>query len=255
MLYSRDHPLRCNHFPRAMHMSSTMAILSVPPKHASLGNPERATTFSNIICLGILGAQRPTSPSRGQPSRPFDRNQPEPASVFLTRLVHRWLPVGKRLLLYCAHFGHCPTCANRTLETTQHLFHCPCRQAWRAEFNHGLRTSLRIFHTSTDLTNEILTNCDDWLHSRPPSISSPQNNIGWEQFLYGFIPVEWVNQQSLYLSTLIQAPDRYTGDSWAAQLVDYLWTFMQALWKQRCDDLHARTAHQPGSRPKKYRNK
>ena len=116
--------------------------------------------------------------------------------VFLTKFLHKILPVGKRLVQYDKdrYSGSCPSC-DIDVEDQDHLFKCSHgnRTKWRQE----LKTEIHNFSNRTDMSEGVkdvlLTGLFSWIEeSKFPShqfhgglrdLADSQARIGWDQIL------------------------------------------------------------------------
>ena len=66
-------------------------------------------------------------------------------------------------------------------------------------------------------------------------IFSAQAEIGWKNFLFGFVALEWQqSQQEYYLSI----SSRRTGKRWVSALIRKLWDIAWDIWDHRNSQIH-----------------
>jgi hypothetical protein len=136
---------------------------------------------------------------------------------FVTKLSCEWLPTNHRLHLIEGIPPDCALCGQD--ETVDHLFCCPCRIAFHAQFVTQLQAKLQELRTPPDITQLILDNISKNIHTPDhiPPDPHPQTNIGWLMFRRGFIskhfssntPRHWTNQMASFL--LSNAHDLWTA--------------------------------------------
>ena len=115
--------------------------------------------------------------------------------VFIVRLSHRWLAVGKKQAQMGAENDKCVLCS--LTEDTDHLFQCPQRNKWRTEFLTALKAELTILDTAAETRNTIVNSVGQWMNMQPVN-ESPQDVLGWGAFINGYISTHWVEQQDSF---------------------------------------------------------
>jgi hypothetical protein len=156
--------------------------------------------------------------------------------VFVVKLSHNWLPVGKKQHQIGAENDQCVLCT--MAEDTDHLFQCPQRKEWRIGFIKALDTQLKTLDTAADTRKSIINGLEEWMNKRP-SIESPQDTIGWDAFIKGYIHQHWVEQQDIfYTNKGRKDARRHNGNYWATHLINFLWQQDRKLWKGRNEEVH-----------------
>lgn len=167
-------------------------------------------------------------------------NLSAPLKRFVVRLSHEQLPTNH--FLHNQHPDHpelCPFC-QRFNETTPHVLRCPHPQIRNRQ--QELLDSLNAIHkkfkcpatVSTSLTQGIT----QWLTSEDhpgPAIPHVQSQIGWDQIFYGRVSHHWV-KEFIRLRPNVQLS---YGQRWMSRIIRTLWDHSYALWRQRCDFVHA----------------
>lgn len=65
-----------------------------------------------------------------------------------------------------------------------------------------------------------------------------QADIGWENFIKGYIIRDWGIKQEKYYRKNNEEGIRYTKYNWSRQLITGLQTFTMTIWKQRNEAIH-----------------
>jgi hypothetical protein len=174
--------------------------------------------------------------------------------VFLIKLCHRHLAIGKKLHRRDSKYpATCPGCNNNTIENHDHFIGCPApsRIKWRTELLSATRQQLDRTKTDSNFTEAIVNALDRAMAGRPISVGGPfqaalraQERIGWRSLLQGYWAKEW---QKCFQHTYAP-PDEESADArqkrlttmsrWQTSLIKVLWTQMIALWKLRNDERH-----------------
>ena len=134
-------------------------------------------------------------------------------------------------------------------EDNNHVFQCPKRGTWRAEFIDKLRRHLNGHRTAADIQTAIVRNMTAWLNmAAEPAMNSCQNRIGWGGFFRGFIAVEFSEGQE-HLYRYQELPSKkFSGALWAQRLIEFMWQESQMLWKERCKEVHEEAGHRQSAR-------
>ncbi len=96
-------------------------------------------------------------------------------------------------------------------------------------------------NTLPDIQATIIQSLNNWLLHLPPlCTTSPfldiQNNIGWDHFVEGFLPVQWLDAQQQHYLSLNRLE---SGKRWATELILKLWNVAWDLWEHRNNITHA----------------
>ena len=59
-----------------------------------------------------------------------------------------------------------------------------------------------------------------------------QTDIGWRNFIDGFLSTQWANTQQQYLDWI---QSRSTGSRWVSKLMKHLWGLSWKMWRHRQD--------------------
>ena len=159
---------------------------------------------------------------------------------FLCKLIHRHLPLGKRLASWSSdHPSCCPSCGYPT-EDHDHFLTCPARLPWVEERLTKLDEQLTRAHTYPGLQIILMRQLRHILLGQPlpfpPSdpreteLYDEQSAIGWHQILYGRFSNKWSNIQSRH-------KPRYSA-GWQSTTICAIWTLLQELWFLRNNHLH-----------------
>ena len=111
--------------------------------------------------------------------------------AFVTKLIVRWLPVGARMHRQREWTSNeCHLCG--LPETVEHLYQCPQRETWQAEFVKALDNLLCQECTDPCLRADIIQGTTEWLNEEEPTTDLA---IGWDAFLRGYVVItHWKTQ-------------------------------------------------------------
>ena len=136
------------------------------------------------------------------------KNYPVNGTRFVTKMCCQWLATGHNLKKQSAADGFCIHC--KVDETQSHIFRCPARSKWRARFITNLGRHLKKTRTNPTVRDGLMEGIDSWLTQRKNVHPLKyQEDIGWEQFLYGFLDAEWRHKQAEYKPTNLGKDERY----------------------------------------------
>ena len=168
--------------------------------------------------------------------------------VFILKLSHRWLPTGTKMLTWKKQsHDECKLC--KTSEIYDHLFLCPQRGIWRAEFLDKLRKHLDGFRTAADIRTTIMKNVKGWLNGdTKPMEHSVQDGIGWRGFIRGYISVEFSEMQERFYRDQHLCVRDFSGVLWSQRLIEFLWREAHCLWKARNKQVHDEDGHKQSAR-------
>ena len=137
----------------------------------------------------------------------------------------------------------CPRCGDH--EDRQHVLRCPDADAvalWHYRIQ-LLRQWCETQHTNPTLTNQLILALTTWRNSgngtNSPGAIHGQWQIGWDNFLLGFLSNQWQREQQTYYS---EQGSRRTGRRWAIGLFRAATDITWHMWQHRC-----RVAHLPTS--------
>ena len=158
----------------------------------------------------------------------------------MVKLTHGWLPIGVRERRCSATTDLCPQCDE--IETVPHLYRCEARAEWRHRFLIHLQGHLQGTDTAADIRCTIVKGIEKWFltgDTNNPNSTDTVVQIGWLQVLKGYIPKEWISGQEKFYRDRRKDPKYYTGEQWTKELIEFLWTHGNTLWKDRCAVAHA----------------
>lgn len=170
--------------------------------------------------------------------------------VTITKFIHGWLPINKRLHEYDKSVPtKCATC-NEPVESQQHFLYCNC------DSRHAHRTLLRsnleewVGRKAPPAMKEILLKgLFEWAESNrailPPNIDNAtrsaameQEKIGWHQLWRGRLSTKWgdifaqhrteVHKRSGDSTTL-----GISAEEWTRQFIKRVWTGVLEMWEIR----------------------
>jgi len=169
--------------------------------------------------------------------------------IFITKVLSNTLPVGlvmtKRQHRWSSKYPRC----SQMGESTGHIcWDKGASNTWEANMI-ILSTWMNKVHTEPSLALAITDILRMW-QKRPSHVQSTleataipsqiegllqQDDIGWMQFIQGFLHEDLVLVQSNYYKEI---HSQKTGKRWATNLIKKLWEVMHSMWKHRNDILH-----------------
>ena len=69
------------------------------------------------------------------------------------------------------------------------------------------------------------------------SMIKDNHQLGWNQFLLGFLPLSWKRHLFTFLQNK-QLLRRYSPELWTSKIIRALWLFLHDTWEDRCRKLH-----------------
>jgi hypothetical protein len=173
------------------------------------------------------------------------RKKMDTLHTFITKLVTGWLPVNHRQARIEHIPSKCPLCPQE--ETVDHLAQCPSRNHWQQDFISRFRKTMKEQRTCPNIQDEILQASTSWLKGELQDYSThPQAMIGWNLLHRGFMSKTWSERQKFYVR--MYRPDlgrdskeREKLDRWAEVIIQFIWTELHQLWKNRCEWVHRKT--------------
>jgi hypothetical protein len=174
--------------------------------------------------------------------------------LFVTKLIHKLLPIGFRLRQRQSHMpAGCPTC-DAPIEDDWHWITCPQRQDWRAKQATSLSRRLTTLHTEPGLKliflrafKTLLRSGDcsfpdtDTFSDSEQAVIDSQTTIGWRHLLFGRLSSEWIRAQDAHVITAKLDPDKSSGATWATLVTKHIWQQLLSLWLLRNKSLHGET--------------
>jgi hypothetical protein len=123
----------------------------------------------------------------------------------------------------------CPGCGQ--FEDAQHVWKCPAQSANETgkEAFDSLRTWCTSVQTDLEVAESVLLYFDSWRNDYNPNISFSihikylilqQSQIGWRQFLEGFVYYRWEDAQAKYYQSIRSLR---TGRHWLMHHILKLW--------------------------------
>jgi hypothetical protein len=101
-----------------------------------------------------------------------------------------------------------------------------------------LKTELNTLNTAADTRNAIVKGLEQWMKKQPIA-KGPQDRIGWDAFIKGYIHKNWVEKQdAFYKMKGLTDARRHNGKYWARHLITFLWQQNRKLWKGRNEQVH-----------------
>jgi hypothetical protein len=178
------------------------------------------------------------------------KTQRRNTSTFLTKFLHQWLPVGKRVARYNSTFHpqECCSC-HHPLEDTIHFLRCPHRRDQHSPFRRELRLKSESLNTDPILMEILLEGLQTWLNSTPISrhrypekfqlLLIEQSHIGWDQLFYGRWSAQWKGLQLEYLRANHKPVTRQNqGSQWVSAHIQIIWNHCHQWWQSRNNDRH-----------------
>ena len=170
-----------------------------------------------------------------------------PLSLNMNRFISKWscdcLATGKNMMHWkMRHKSQCPMC-NEDNEDTNHILQCQSDISIK-KFDTTVHTLLKKllclktrFYVLAAIRNELYS----WRRKQPtPDITYlpmdlqvvilQQRQVGWKQFLEGFIVSGWGQYMQRFYSS---QGAKNTGALWAKRLVKYAWEATFEIWEFR----------------------
>jgi hypothetical protein len=177
-----------------------------------------------------------------------------PDHRFVTKLIHKLLPIGFRLKQRQAHMpSGCPTC-DAPVEDDWHWIACPSRLEWRTKQATALSCRLVSLKTEPGLkiiflrafkallsTGDFTISATDTYSASEQSVVDSQSAIGWQHLLFGRLSSEWIRAQDAHVATEELDPAKSSGATWATTVTKHIWQSLLALWLLRNKSLHGET--------------
>jgi hypothetical protein len=165
-------------------------------------------------------------------------------NLFISKWLSDTLPTGK-VLQQRQHriFNRCPRC-NHWGEDKRHILVCwdvRAKVVWDKQM-HLLQQLLLKEQTRPDLANFILDGISNFrkfpnrlIPHRGDTWDRQQAEIGWENFISGFIDMQMINDQTAYY---VMLGSRKKGIPWAGKLIIHCWGMIHKMWLGRNEVLH-----------------
>jgi Zn finger protein HypA/HybF involved in hydrogenase expression len=181
--------------------------------------------------------------------------------TIIHKFIHNKLPCNKtENLYYKFRSPNCYTC-NDTIECQSHIIRCPnCsrRKKIRKNYIQALRRHLETTSTNNTTIRCIMFYLNAWLcQINPPGINeiapdasetlieaiNHQNNIGWDQWMYGRISIHWGelynhDRKNKMLPSHKTEKLSITSTSWGKSINIITWNFLIAFWCCRNNSEH-----------------
>jgi hypothetical protein len=116
------------------------------------------------------------------------------------------------------------------------------RGPWRHRFLIHLHGHLTETKTAADIRCIIIKGIKSWFltgDTNDPDSIERVVQIGWFQVLKGNIPNDGTSRQEAFYRRQRKSTKYCTGEQWAKELIEFFWTHIRTLWKDRCAAAHA----------------
>ncbi len=80
-----------------------------------------------------------------------------------------------------------------------------------------------------------------FLWDNEQSVIDSQSAIGWKHLIFGRLSSEWLRVQDEHVATEKLDSGKFSGKTWATQVIKHIWQRLQALWLLRNKSLHGDT--------------
>ena len=175
---------------------------------------------------------------------------PNNVQIFLTRLIHEWLPVQVRQhKINKFHTPLCQMCQQQD-ETQRHFLQCSHSkyQPINNQFLRAVEKYCQEWETSSDTLRLLLLGLQHW--PNPPidtrdfpkhfrHVIQQQSTIGWKHLLYGRFATEWIFIHESVRNR--QNNKRNDGEKWLIGLIVLIWTHQHKRWLLRNKHTHDNT--------------
>jgi hypothetical protein len=148
----------------------------------------------------------------------------------IKEMIHGWLPTN-------GHPGDnepttkiCPQC-NQENETNLHFLKCPRdRQLWAEKYRTKNTRPVEppIHQVLVNTITNIMMNNPVALPIEYENIRESQEEIGWNQLLYGRWTKQWTDTYNRETNTT-------DGTQWASNHIKCIWRHIHQRWRERCD--------------------
>ncbi len=174
------------------------------------------------------------------------QSTPRTRRVFVSKHTVGMCGVGKYLYRWKQRSSDaCPRCGDS--EDTTHVWKCKGADADKVWDNAmiALEEWMVSVQTDPDVQEAIIAQLNNWRLGIDNTYTVPfqlqpavdqQTDIGWNNFLEGWVSFEWELVQQAYYD-LIQS--RRTGLRWLSSLIKKLWQVAWDMWEHRNGILHA----------------
>jgi hypothetical protein len=174
----------------------------------------------------------------------------------IQKYLQNRLPCNRREHIYYGYIdAACRVCGE--LEVQSHIFtcqQCPIRCSLRVEYIKKLRHYLENSRLNDTATNVIIMSVSAYLDGYdPPDIEEfdphvslelrqafvDQENIGWDQWMKGWIAKSWVGVYEIDLLSKDHQIPHQTTKKWATQIISQTFEFVLNNWKTRNEIKHS----------------
>ena len=184
----------------------------------------------------------------------------------ITQFRCGWLPVNKRCCKWMKdRTGICPCCQICESESVNHLLKCSHNKHHTGELYSSLQSSMEKAKFHTTIIECILDQVSRWFfphdihpeqHDSPPDCLQDaidaQTDIGWGNFLRGFIATQWIDANAELYETRHDTPKAITL---GAALIRPCLQFFLHRWIERNAALHGGTKEEREHKQQLLRNK
>jgi len=180
--------------------------------------------------------------------RQATKSAPRTRVIGITKLYSDNCATNERMVEW--GFRGCTKCArcNHPVETADHVLLCPQDEAisrWDASVD-KLEVHLRRCGTQPYLRTIIVRRLKAWKRGQPwrlrgvpaqyRQLQQEQDNIGWKNFLFGFVSKQWAHTQQMYYT---QQKSRRSGAKWIRDLIPQMWEIIWSQWLHRNSIVHS----------------
>jgi hypothetical protein len=157
-----------------------------------------------------------------------------PDHRFVTKLIHKLLPIGFRLKQRQAHMpSGCPTC-DAPVEDDWHWITCPSRLEWRTKQATALSHCLVLLKTEHGLkiiflrafkalltTGNFAIPATATVSASEQAVVDSQSAIGWQHLLFGCLSKSWLSAQDAHIAAEALDPSKSSGATWATAVTKH----------------------------------
>jgi hypothetical protein len=172
----------------------------------------------------------------------------------LTKLIYNQLPTPDRLQKQGGKHWEpaiCPHCQSESRETFDHILQCdhPSAIQFRLDFPKVVTSHCHKFRAPPAVQQAILQALDYALgrpyspaplpQSKVSALYGAQANIGWTNFLRGFLSIKWRRYLIDQITARPKPTLRCTPDQFFYKLIILFWTAQTDLWKSYQESRHS----------------
>ncbi len=173
--------------------------------------------------------------------------------VTITKFIHGWLPINKRMNIYDPSIpSKCAAC-NEPMESQSHFLYCKCSD--RIEHRKTFRAKLEKWignRAPKSMQQLLISGLFEWSNSNaaalPASLNpelrqaaEEQQRLGWHQLWRGRLSSKWGDILAQHRLDTVDNTNYLgaTADDWIRRFITYVWKGVLEMWDIRNKHQHA----------------